>query len=400
VNLNANIRASLTAIHGRLLSRESLIHFHDQGRQGVARVLQTYREIEQIFFNGCDRHNAPMLFFIPSGAIWDAGYTDSLSDSHCIVPVRFVYPEGHPGPAPDGTTDPDGVTLFCWDCNHPPTEDTPAVESQNCRVVFKRVDGQIHYDYFDGGTNLKFSSEDGITLGMMTNGAYLLSDHDLPFSGPFGLTRFVLDFLLSPADIQVTDELGLRSGKFGDQILSEIPDSHPCYLMKNAFLLPSDTALQRRITGNGTGTYAYHSLAPGGTSISLENVQTTPGEVDLLDVNADGSQIRITPGTDKAFNMQFAREVNNEVRALSFTGIGGNSLQEVDITVSPDLDVVRIGNRSAAKSVNVDVFSVNKITKAHSSANRGNVNVPQNHDLLLTVSDWEELNIDVDVVSF
>jgi hypothetical protein len=65
---------------------------------------------------------------------------------------------------------------------------------------------------------------------MMTNGAYHLSDHDLPFAGPFGLTRFVLDFLLSPADLQITDESGLRAGNFGGQILSEIPGSLPCYL--------------------------------------------------------------------------------------------------------------------------------------------------------------------------
>lgn len=32
----ASVHKFLTAIHGKLLSRESLIHFHDQGRQGVA----------------------------------------------------------------------------------------------------------------------------------------------------------------------------------------------------------------------------------------------------------------------------------------------------------------------------------------------------------------------------
>ena len=61
---------------------------------------------EATFLRGCDRHNAPLLFFIPSGAAWDAGYFDRLSDSHCVMPYRFVYPAGHPGPqlAPGGAT--------------------------------------------------------------------------------------------------------------------------------------------------------------------------------------------------------------------------------------------------------------------------------------------------------
>ena len=84
----------------------------------------------------------------------------------------------------------------------------------------------------------KFSSKDGVTLGMMRLGDYLLSDHDLPFSGPFGLTRFVIDFLLSPADIEVTDGIGRRTGNFGGQILAEIPDSHPCYLLPGCYMLP------------------------------------------------------------------------------------------------------------------------------------------------------------------
>jgi hypothetical protein len=400
VNLDATMRRDLTAIHGRLLSRESLIDLHDQGRQGVARVLETYREIEQIFLNGCDRHNAPMLFFIPSGAVWDAGYLDSLSDSHCIVPIRFVYPENHPGPAADGTTDPDGVTLFCWDCNRPPPLDTAAMESENCRLVFRRTGGEIHYDYFNGGSSIQFSSGNGITLGMMTNGQYLLSDHDLPFSGPFGVTQFVLDLLLSPADLQVTDENGLRTGTFGNQILSEIPDSHPCYLLKGAYLLPPEAALEREIIGNDVGAYAYHSIAPGGTSISLEGVQTTPGEIDRLSMNADGSQIRLTPGTGKSFSLQLAREVGDEVRTFAISGIGGAPLEEVDVTVSPELSVVRVGNRSAARIVNVRAFAVNKQTKAHATIERGGVNLPQNHDLLLTVSDWVGLDLDVQTVSF
>jgi len=402
INLNNSIRKDLTAIHGRLLSRESLIDFHDQGRNEVANVLSTYRIIEHVFLNGCDRHNAPMLFFIPSGAVWDAGYIDSLSDSHCIVPVRFVYPEGHPGPDPNGLTVPDGVTMFCWDCNHSRSDDDPssAPRSENCRVVFKRVDGVIHYDYFDGGTDVKFSSEDGVTLGHMSNGKYLLSDHDLPFTGPFGLTRFVIDFLLSPADLQITDDDGNRTGTFGNEILSEINDSHPCYLMKNAFLLPVSSALNRKIIGNGTGQYAYHSISPNGTSVSLENVPTIPGEVDIFSMNADGSQIRISPGSDKSFSFQLAREVGDEIRTLSINGVGGAPGAEMDITLSPELSVVRIGNRASARPVDISIVSVNKNTKAHLKMDRGGIALNKDHDLILSVEDWDQLDLDVQTLKF
>jgi hypothetical protein len=160
--------------------------------------------------------------------------------------------------------------MYVWDCNHP--------ESTNCKLVFSRVGGRIEYEYFDDSTTPQFRSQDNITLGMMTNGQYMLSDHDLPFTGPFGLTRFVIDFLLSPADLQITDANGLRTGNFGGQVHSEIPDSHPCYLVKGAYMLPEDTALTRRIVGLGTGTYDYNSIMPDGTTVTISGVSTDIGQ--------------------------------------------------------------------------------------------------------------------------
>jgi hypothetical protein len=130
----ASVHEMLTAVHGKLLSRESLVHFHDQGREGIARVEKTYREIEETFLRGVNRKNAPLLFFIPSGAAWDEGYFDKLGDSHCVMPYRLVYPAGGPTPSLDGSTpntDPDGVEMYVWDCNK--------TASANCKLVFKRV---------------------------------------------------------------------------------------------------------------------------------------------------------------------------------------------------------------------------------------------------------------------
>ena len=392
-----DVHKLLTAVHGKLLSRESLIHFHDQSRDGISRVEQTYREIEVTFLRGCDRNNMPILFFIHSGAIWDEGYIDGLSDSHCVMPYRFMYPVGRPAPqlTADSTstsTNPHQVELYVWDCNHP--------NSANCRLVFTDNGGRIDFEYFADSTSPKFSSQDGVTLGMMTNGKYLLSDHDLPFSGPFGLTRFVIDFLLSPADLQITDANNLRTGNFGGQIMAEIPDSHPCYLMKGMYLLPENSALTRRIVGNGTGSYTFNSVLPDGLSLVIENVSTIAGQEDVLSVSSDATQIRFTPGVEKTFSLTLARQVDDQVRALAISGMSGGPASEVDLTVSPELSLLRMGNRGAGKSLGVRAFVIDKVNNTPANREFSNVNVPTMHDLTVAVPDWNNLDVNVQSVSF
>ena len=391
--LDGPTRERFTAIHGRLLSRESLLDFHDQGRRGNANVETSFRTIESSLRDGASRELALMLFFVPSGAAWDGGYFDKLGDSHCIVPIRMVYPVGH-----DGTSI-EGVKLYCWDCNHPVGEGLE--DALNCRLEFRLTDGEIRYDYYDGtGATPKFRSEDGITLATMSNGKYHLSDHDMPFSGPFGLTTFVADFLLSPADLMIEDGSGRRTGLQGGVILSEIPDSHPAYLAPNLYLLPADTALTRHVTGNASGSYSYGSLAPNGTFLSLENVATSAGETDRLAVNADASQIRFTPGASKTFTFNLAREVGGQVRAISISGGGAGPLAEMDMTVSPDLSVVRMGNRDTAHSVDVRVTVYEKASGANATLDRNGMSLATDHDLLVTVSDWSDLALTVRSLPF
>lgn len=393
-----SVHRLLTAIHGKLLSRESLLHFHDQGRWGVQRVEATAREIEATFLRGCDRHNAPLLFFIPSGTVWDEGYFDKLGSSHCVMPYRFVYAPSHPGPrlANDGTTTYtplDGVEMYVWDCNHP--------TDPNCRIVFREIDGVLHFEYFVGGRAAPvFTSMDGVTLGMMTNGQYLLADHDLPFSGPLGLTNFIVDFLLSPADLQVTDGLGLRTGNFGGQILAEIPGSVPAYLVPGMYLYPANTPLVRRIVGNGNGTYTFNTLMPGGASVVIENVETAPGQEDVLAMNGDGTQIRYVPGKAKAFNLTLSRLVGAQARAVAIEGVAAGPDEEVDITLSPDLSLVRVGNRGAERRLDVKAFSIDRTANRPVNKVVSGTKVPKHHDLLIAVPDWNKLDMSVEALSF
>jgi hypothetical protein len=390
----ATVHEYLTAVMGRMLSKEVIIHFHDQSREGVARVEQTYRDIEATFLRGADWSNAPLLFFIPSGAVWDSGYMEKLSSTHCVMPWRFVYPEGHGGPSlsPEGfstLTDPDGVEMFVWDSN--------STEDANCKLVFRRSGSRVDFEYISTNSP-KFRSQDGITLGMMTNGQ-LLADQDMPFSGPLGLTRFVLDFLLSPADLQVTDLNGLRTGTFGSQLLAEIPDSHPCFLAPGVYLLPASMPLTRRIVGTDAGHYTYNSINPDGSSLLLQDVPTETGQEDVLSVSADGTQIRFTPATEKTFHLTLARQVGSQLRALAVRGLSGGLTTDVDITVSPEMSLLRVGNRSGAKTVEVRAFTIDKTVNSPLNQ-KMSVNLPTQHDLVVAVPDWTALNLNVQTVSF
>jgi hypothetical protein len=369
-------RHQMTAIHGRLLSRESLLSFHDQGRNGQANVVTSFRRIEAAFATGGTRETAPMLFFVPDGAAWDAGYFDQLAASHCIVPIRIIYPIGYDGSSLDG------VRVDCWDNNHP--------DDADCFVVLRTVGTETRFTYTAAGSVL-FTSEDDITLATATLGEYLLRDLDLPFSGPFGLTTFVLDFLLSPATLQVIDEAGRVTGHAGGQILSEIPNSHPAYLVPNAFLLPTATGLTRRITGIANATYSYASLAPAGTSIGLTDVPTSVGEVDRVMTSADAAHVRFAPAVPKSGAFTMARRVSGHARGISVERFSAGPGQELDVTAAPDMSLVRVSNPGAARNVDLRLLDFDPATEGRASLARTNLDIPAGHDLVVAVTDWPNL---------
>jgi hypothetical protein len=384
-------REFLTFVHGKMLSRQSLLHFHDQGRQGAARTEKTCREVETLFLRGPSREDMPLVFFVPSGEVFDADYVDALNRSHCVMPYRFQYPQGHPGPqlSPDGTTTVnslDGVELFVWDCNAP--------ESDNCRFVFADRDGQLDFEY-SIENQVQSALVDGLTLAMMTNGDYLLRDHDLPFSGVKGLQRFIIDFLLSPADLQITDPEGRRTGNFDRKIHAEIPDSHPCYLVPGAYLLPHDTTLTRRITGTGTGTYTFCSLTPEGASVAVEGMATTPGQVDVLSMTPDQTQVRFAPAVAKTFAMTIARRVGDQERVLALRGVGGTPESLVAIDASPELSFANVTNAGGTRSVEVEAFVLDRTTTEVRQRRLDAPSATAGEKFSIQVQDWATLQAEV-----
>ena len=118
----------------------------------------------------------PFLFLV--GVVLVGCSALTINENDVFYPKPSVTPE---------TFSLDGVTLHCWDCNHPVEEG--ATDAHNCRVEFFRDGDEIHFEYYDGDdTDPHFASQDGVTLGTQTLGQYMLSDVDLPFSGPFGVT--------------------------------------------------------------------------------------------------------------------------------------------------------------------------------------------------------------------
>src|SRR5262245_23731048 len=406
-----SVHRFVTAVHGKLLSGQSILHFHRQGLEGPTRGEAACRAAETILLHGCTRKSAPLIFLIPSGEVWDDTYFDRLAKSHCVMPYRFQYPPGNPGPqlSPDGTTtvtDLDNVQLFAWDCRFN--------NSPDCKFLFKNNAGQIDWEYFASDpNNPDFTSDQDFTLGMMINGDYLLADHDLPFTG--GVGEFITEFLLQSvklpvpfadraraadnllADLQVTDQNGRRTGNFNGRIRAEIPGSHPCYLVPGAYLLPSSAPLTRMITGTGTGKYTFNSLTPGGSSLVLEDVATAAGQQDVLLMNPDQTQVSFTPAIEKTFNVTVARWVGDDARAIAIQGVVGVPSAHVDLESSPELTSVHLKNGGAARDLKVQTFVVNRKTKTTVNRTSSAVDVPTNRTLSIGVADWKTANASLEI---
>ena len=383
----ASVHKRLTAVHGKLLSRQSILHFREQSLEGLARIERTCREIETTFLRGCTRKTAPLLFFIPAGGVCSNGYSDRLNRSHCVVPYRFAYPTGHPGPqlSMNGkatVNDLTGVELYVWDCNDP--------ANRNCKLALSHNGDHLAFQYFRGSANAHLGSSENFSLGIMTNGAYMLADHDMPFTG-IGSGPFTLDFLLSPADMQITKGTGQRTGLFDGQILAEIPGSMPCYMVPRAYLLPSGAALERRITGTGYDQYAFNSLTPAGNSVVLRGVATAPMQSDLIGLSPDQTELRFIPGNAKLFDLTVARRVGDEIRGMTIQGIGNDQAAEFRFHTSAEFDFCNLANAGRADKLNVQMLRINRQGRYSRNLQVTGSNTTTSNELHVDALDWNSV---------
>ena len=312
------------------------------------------------------------------------------------MPYRFVYPLGSSAPqlSADGSStlsDPDGVELFVWDCNHP--------ESPDCRLLFHRDSGKIHFEYLPTSGSPEFTSHDSITLGMMRHGDYMLSDHDLPFSGPFGLTTFIIDFLLAggPPD---PGPVGPAHREFRRSARCRNPRQPPLLPARGHLPAPGGD----RSHADDYGQRCWYLRLP------LDHARwriDSPSERHHLSRGAGcpGNERRRDPdplhrrSREVVRALSIARVVNNQARALAISGVGGSPGNDVDITLSPELSVVRVGNRGAARNLTVKALSVDRGGQPV-DRNLPPVAVPKGSDLAVAVTNWRTLDLQAQAVPF
>jgi hypothetical protein len=164
------------------------------------------------------------------------------------------------------------------------------------------------------------------------------------------------------------------------------------YLVPNGYLLPTGVGMTRRITGTATGTYSYGSLGPDGTSIGLTGVPTASGEVDRLLANADGSRVRFIPAAAKTVDVTIGRQVAGHARGISIDRFASSPTSELDVTLSPDLSLVRFANTGPDTTVDVRLLDFRLSNAARLSLERPAVALPTGHDLVVAVTNWPSLN--------
>lgn len=323
----------LDVAQGRLLSEELLVHYAEQGREGVGRVERTIREIEEDLKDGFGENSARVLSFVPSGSVWAAfsseEYRAAFMDSHCVIPTRLVYP--------DATRSLAGAKLYIYDSNYP-GDDTRYLD------LFDQ-NGVIHFCYKTGPH--EFSTATGFTLGTAKLRQHLIDDVDLPFS-----VNFIVDILLSPAHISVQSGDGSTLGYKDGMIHSDPELGYVCPWLETMVLVKGDAQVTRKITGRGTGTYTYASIHPAGKSFLIKDASCTVDTEDLVLISRDFSRIEITAKETKQFSIHLGERMRDGVtRYLNIAhDIVGNETTLMEVaggmegltlhTPSRDVDVI------------------------------------------------------------
>jgi hypothetical protein len=94
-----------------------------------------------------------------------------------------------------------------------------------------------------------------------------------------------------------------------------------------------------------------------------------------------------------------ARVVGGQARALSIAGLGGGPGNDPDVTLSPELNLGRVGSRGATRNLTLQAVSV---TQGGAAVNRNLqvINVPDANDLAVSVTDWATLDVPAQTLPF
>lgn len=370
----------LDITQGRVLSRELVVHYADQGQVGVDRVEQTIREIESDFRDGLGESTARVLCFIPSGSVWDvfadAQTRNNFLQSHCIVPTRIVYP--------DESLSLNGARLYIYD-NNRPNNDTLTID-------LSEHNGKIHFDYTDN-FNSQYSSQAGFTLASATLQRQLIDDVDLPFSGPdatAALMAFVVDLIMSPARLRLEDDAGNVLGFKDNQMHSDPTFGYVCPYLENYLLShPGANIPRRRIIGESDGTYSYMTFHPNGRSLTILDASCSANTDDRVTIDADFDNIEFVPNEDKRLDLHLSETLSDgNVRYVN----AAFDLRQGEITqfiLTEGLDGINIitPNRDLDVHLNILHFDGNRLVEERPI----DAQVPTGKHLKLPQGMWEDI---------
>jgi hypothetical protein len=370
-----DLMRELVIAQGRLLSKELITHYADQGQEGIDRIARTIRDIEADFRDLRGVSTARTLSFIPSGNVWDSGYLDRLKRSHCVVPTRIVYPDEYRSL--------EGAKLYVYDSNFPYDQNNPGNDRRVIELFEKN--GKLHFRY-----HTEFFSEDGFTLGTANLNFALLDNVDLPFSGIFGVTQFILDLVASSAWLRLEEAggglLGYKDGKiYTDPNFGHVSPFVPNYILTNA---EPERSFKRVICGVADGKYDFMSFHPNGKSVKLGDVDVNANTRDIIELSSDFSSMQITNSDpDKEFKLHLGEKVEEGIRiaSVSFV-IKQNEVVSLDVRPGMSSIVLNTPNRDIA--IELDMRSIVGTEEAHITQP---IDLASNENLRIDVGDWTNL---------
>lgn len=381
--ISAELLRRLDVVQGRVISRELVVHYASQGREGLSRVEKTVRDIEDDFRRGMGESGARVLCYIPSGSAWDI-ITDedvrlALVKSHCVTPTRIVYA--------DESRSLDGARLYVYD-NNIPGDDNLWID------LFMR-DGDLHFEAnYTQGNSLHYSTDTNFTLGTATLQKQLLDDVSLPFTGvsaTASVFSFAVDLMLSPARITVEDEQGRIVGYKGGKMHSDPELGYVCPWLENYILTRSDAGdLQRTITGSGSGTYTYITAHPNGRSLTLKDAACSASTRDHFRFTAEMSSVEITSNEDKNLDLHLGEELpDGTVRYLQLAcDLRPQEMARLELGQSLDGLKMSTPNRETDVRLSVKTFTGNRLTGTRDLT----VRVPGDKTLELPLGMWNSLD--------
>jgi len=348
-DIPADLWRQLTVAQGRVISRELVIHYADQGREGLSRVERSLREIEADLGADLGAGPARVLCYIPSGSTWDimadAEVREAFMRSHCVTPTRLVYG--------DDTGSLDGARLYVYENNAPGRHDR--------FIEFFMQDGELHFEapYSESDDYPPYATAHGFTLGTNTIQSQLLDNVSMPISGAHtataGLMRFALELVLSPARVSVEEESGKVLGYRDGRMHSDPGMGYVCPWLENYLLVREDVASPvRTIHGDGDGTYTYMSLLPDGKSLVIRDADCTAATLDRVRIGPDFDWVEVVPSESKTLDLHLGEELTDGTARHLRINVDLQSDETLNLSLAPGLDGLEISGLGREISLDVE----------------------------------------------